>query len=72
MYKIALLMITCNTHCVFLKNFRKALQEEWKVSLSHRCKLNVSFEESAACVEYPSSLNGWNIVPDSSECVVSH
>ena len=42
------------------------------MSLSHRSELNVSFEESSACVEYSSSLKGWNIIPDSAECVVSH
>ena len=56
----------------FLKNFREALKEEWKVSLSHRAKLNVYFEESTARVEYPSSLNGWNIISSSPDCVVSH
>ena len=54
-----------------LKNFREALQEEWKVSISHRCKLNVLFEETTARVDYPSGLNGWNIIPDSANCVVS-
>lgn len=54
------------------QNFRQALDEEWKGSLSHRCKLNVSFKEFEACVKYPSTLNGWNVMSDSIECSVSH
>ena len=69
--KLCLLMVAALAF--FLKqNFRNALQEEWKVSLSHRSKLKISFEEPSACVEYPSNLKGWNIIPDSAECVVSH
>jgi hypothetical protein len=57
-------------NAVYMKNFRKALEEEWKVSLSHRSELNVSFKESEARVEYPTSLKGWDIVPHSSRCIL--
>ena len=53
-----------------LQNFRKALESEWKVSLSHRCRLNVSFEEAEVCVEYPSR-EGWNVHSDPPDCIVS-
>ena len=54
------------------QNFRKALEEEWKVPLSHRSKLNVSFSEPSACVEYdPSSLKGWIVTCDTPQCTVS-
>ena len=40
--------------------------------LSHRSKLNVSFSEPSACVEYdPSSLKGWTVTCDTPECTVS-
>ena len=68
MYRQCLQMIIV----YFSQNFRNALQEEWKVSLAHRCKLNFSFEESSAYVKYSSRFKGWNIVPDSFDCVVSH
>ena len=54
------------------QNFRKALEQEWKVSLSHRCELNVSFKENHTHVKYPSNIKGWNIVPSSSNCNVRH
>ena len=56
----------------FYQNFRKAVEEEWKGLLSHRCKLNVSFEGSEACVKYPSTLKGWNVISDSIDCSVGH
>ena len=40
--------------------------------LSHRSKLNVSFSEPSASVEYdPSSLKGWTVTCDTPECTVS-
>ena len=55
-----------------LQNFREALKEEWNVqTLSHRCKLNVSFIERSACVKYDASnIKGWTITPDTTDCTV--
>ena len=47
------------------------MEKEWKVSVSHRSKLNVSFKDPTAYVEYPTHLNGWDIFADSSDCSVS-
>ena len=56
---------------ISFKNFREALQEEWKSSVSNRSKLNVSFESSDVSVKYPSALNGWNISSNPSDYEVS-
>ena len=53
------------------QNFREAVEKEWRVAVSHRSKLDVSFKEPAARVEYPKHVNGWDVFADSSDCSVS-
>ena len=55
----------------YFQNFRKALEEKWKVQLSHRSKSNISFSEPNACVRYDSSnLRGWTVTSDTTDCTV--
>jgi hypothetical protein len=55
---------------VYITNFRKALEEEWKISPANRSELNVSFKEPEACVDYPSRVEGWDIISSSSPCIL--
>ena len=54
------------------QNFRKALEEEWKLPLSHRLISNVFFKQSSASVSYRlSHLKGWCLTPDTSLNIVT-
>ena len=54
------------------QNFRKALEEEWKLPLSHRSKPNVFFEESSALVSYhQTNLKEWSVKSDAWVMAVS-
>ena len=53
------------------QNFRKALDEEWKLPISHRFISNVFFKESSAEVGYHlSKLQGWSLTSDTSFNIV--
>ena len=53
------------------QNFRKALEEEWKLSISHRFISNVFFKESSAEVSYrQTNLKGWSLTSDTSFNIV--
>jgi hypothetical protein len=47
----------------YAKNFREALQEEWKSFMSNRSILNVSFKNPTVSVEHdPLASKGWHIM----------
>ena len=58
---------------LLLQNFRRALKNEWKVPITKENDTDLSFQGDAgvAVVEYPSNLEGWNVVPNRLSCEVN-
>ena len=54
-----------------LQNFRDALQEMWRTSMSHLSRVPVVFEGSSACVRFQPPNEGWKMVADAQQCNVS-